>query len=77
MVLPQDIFKEGVVVKHGTHTMVYFMVYHENFTDQTGDCVYTKSWTLIYIYQTGHKMGPFTRNQFGYILSIRDSFVYE
>ena len=70
-----------VVVKHGTHTMVhfmvYFMVYHENFTDQTGDCVYTKSWTLIYIYQTGHNMGLFTRNQFGYILSIRDSFVYE
>ena len=42
----------------------------KNFTDQTGDCVYTKSWTLIY------NMCPFTRDQFGYNLSITVSFVY-
>ena len=58
------------------YPMVYLVVYHENFTDQTGDCVYTKSWTLIYIYQTGHNMGLFTRDQFGYNLSITASFVY-
>ena len=49
----------------------------KNFTDQTGDWFYTESWTLIYIYQTGHNMGSFTRDHFGYNLSITDSFVYE